>query len=367
MLKGTEAAVRRVLKNGAKELGSSVLTTMDDASSSIKAWHGTTVPPLDVILTGEVGRGLPSGRIIELYGDEHVGKTTLGCLLLAEMQRNGGVAVVFDTEGTLTVQRAAQLGCNTASLIYGEERYVEDVLYQIEYILQKIGNDTPALVVWDTIAGTQTRAEQGRKPGEKTGMAEHARALSIGLRRLGKPLSQSMMTVLAVNQLKAAGFGKLFATEREQEATLGGRAMRFHTHSRVRLKAARKFAVTRDKRAVTVGDEVKVMVTKDKDRPSNVRGRDAILVLQKIGEGGGRFAAGYSCLRTLQLWGALPKGSSVKFVGKKYTVDTWNDAYLNDVPFQMKVHRAVELAHARLLNAVDRAKLMEPEKEEELV
>ena len=344
------AVLNRILKNGAVEKGVDMFQRLSDAETEITKWYSTTVPVVDVILTGKVGRGFPASRLVELYGEMHCGKTTLGCLTLAEVQRNAGVAVLWDTENTFTEGRAQQLGVDANTILYASAEYVEHVFEGIDRVLSTVAA-TPAVIFWDTIAGTCVFAEQSRTYTESGGIAGHARALSTGFRRIGPMLSQTNVCIVACNQLKVAGIGTTFATDRVKEGTIGGSAIKFHSHIRLRVRAGKKYQgiLPGMKKKVHIGEEVNAMVTKDKNGPSDVLGRGAILVLRKIGPSAGRFANGLSVLRTLQKWKALSDGDSVSFAGVKYTAAKWEEKYDTDPAFQNATHAFLEVVNARLL------------------
>jgi len=344
------AVLNRILKSGASEKGIDMFQRLSDAETEITRWYSTTVPVIDVILTGKVGRGFPASRLVELYGEEHCGKTTLGCLTLAEVQRNKGVAVLWDTENTFTQGRAQKLGVDATTILYAAAEYVEHVFEGIDRVLATVAA-IPAVIFWDTIAGTCVLAEQSRNFAESGGIAGHARALSTGFRRIGPMLSQTNVCIVACNQLKVAGIGNSFATDRLKEGTIGGSAIKFHAHQRLRVKAGKKYQgiLPGMKSKVHIGEEVRAMVTKDKDGPSDVLGRSATLVLCKIGPSAGKFANGLSVLRTLQNWKALSSGDNVSFAGVKYTATKWEEKYDNDPAFQKAVHAFLEVVNVRLL------------------
>jgi RecA/RadA recombinase len=339
-------------------------TTVEGAPTSITYWFSTTIPPLDVALSGKVGTGFPAGRAVELYGEEQVGKTTLGCTTLAAAQTAGALAVMMDTEGTFTESRAQALGLRTNELVYAQDYCLEHVLEKAGLLIRECGHKTPCLLFWDTVAGTPSLREDSHLVGESA-LSVHARILSEWFRREVGRLSVSRVCLLFCNQLKEGGIGRMFATERDHEATLGGRAMRFHTQLRLRMKAARKFSLPFHGKETTVGDEVRAMVVKDKDRASNVRGRDCVLVLMKIGEDAGRFSAPFSSLRTLQSWGALPAGHTVKFLKRSYTLAQWAASYREDEGFRRRVHLALEAVHAGLLRAAVAPTVLSDGNEEE--
>ena len=339
----------RLIRDGNRALGDGTFEMLSGATSAIRRWYSTGIPALDVVLSGKLGKGIPSGRLVELFGDEQTGKTTLICLILKEIQRFSGLSVLFDTERSFDEERARFLGINVESLVLGTDDYVEAILSAIEVVLKKT-QKCPCCVAWDTLAGTPTSAERSKRAGEYGGgIGDHARVLSNGLRRLTSSLSASEACLVITNQLKTGGLMNPFATERDKESTLGGRAMKFHAYMRVRLHYARKFRWAVDKKAVVIGDEIEATVIKDKNGPSNIRGRNAILVLRKVGRDAGTFSASLSALRTLQLWGVLPAKDPFVFAKKPCTAFKWDERYNTEPMFQQCVHALLEAANAKLL------------------
>lgn len=311
--------------------------------ADIRYRFSTTLAPLDLILSGEIGSGFPSGRISEVYGDEHVGKSTLCCMMLAAVQRANGVAIFADTEATMTTARARELGINTEALVYIEEEFVEPILDSALALVREF-TTVPGIAVWDTVAGTASIHERDRDVGESGARSPHARSISLGFRKLSIPLSQSNMAFICVNQLKEGAVGKLFATERDKEATLGGKAMRFHSHVRLRLRNARKLRIGSDERGVYIGDEILATCIKHKEMGSGTLSTQCVLVLRKVPPNPGQFSAGLSVLRTLQKWGAFKGGIAV---GKqKFTALKFEERYSTDAAFRESMNKMLSIYHA---------------------
>ena len=336
----------QVNKRTLSDLHKMVPGSITDDGADIAVRYSTTIPPLDVILTGEVGKGFPSGRVIELYGEESVGKTTLCATLIAAIQRDyHGAAILWDTEATMTSDRVRYMGINSDDLIYGSSHFCEDVMQEMVEVTRKIesGASNPfGIMVWDTVAGTEAKMEHGKKVGESGTFSPHARILSEGFRKLCKPLARTKFAAIFCNQLKTGGIGQMYAREREKEATLGGKAMRFHAHLRIKMTMKRKYITKIDNKVTYVGDEIHVTKIKDKEGGSGVAGTDCILVIKKSGDGAGKFSNALSCLKTLQHWGLFKK-DSITVDGKKYTDSSFEKKYEKDQAFRDLIHKKLTI------------------------
>ena len=312
------------------------MKSLSSASSNIRYWFTTGCPPLDVILTGKVGTGLPAGRVCELFGKENVGKTTLGVEIIRHVQQAGGLGCIIDTEATFTAVRGLGLGLNEDALVYIEEQYVEPIIDAISETIDAVGM-VPTVIFWDTIAGTPSVQEIGHKIGEGP-LGIHARALSQGFRRIARPLANSNVLLLACNQLKVGAMAKPFATERETDATLGGSAIKFHAEIRLKLDYGRKVFKEIGKRKQEVGFEGRATAVKNK---GFVQGGKARLIF--LYSDGGRFNSALSCLRTLQDWNVVGKGKSIQFNGEKLSEDKWSTNYIvNRGGMRTVVHKLLE-------------------------
>lgn len=328
----------RIEKALAKRLGANVIKDVSAAAANIKYWFSTGIPALDIILSGQVGNGFPSGRICELYGEEAVGKTTLGMCVIRHAQECGFNAVLIDTESRFTQLRARKLGIDITKLTVIDEQYLENILDAIIEIVEVAG-DQPLVVFWDTVASTMPLREKGCKVGEYM-IGSHARPLSQGLRKLAKPLSQSNVLVLACNQLKQGGIGNMFASERDKEGLVGGKALRFHSDLRVRLYQYKKQSVDRK----SVGFEVTARVVKNTNTVS-----DSYSKLAFTFDGGGMWDAPRSTLRTLQYWKAIETTAGrVVWGDKKIREDSWLKSYANDECFRKEADDVLVKAYAGL-------------------
>jgi recombination protein RecA len=209
---------------------------------------------LSVDLALGVG-GVPRGRIVEIYGPESGGKTTLSLHIIAEAQREGGVAAFVDAEHALDPHYAKALGVDTHELLISQPDTGEQALEIVELLVRSGAVD---VVVVDSVAALVPRAEIEGEMGEAH-VGLQARLMSQALRKLTGVLSKSRTTAIFINQIREK-IGVLYGNP---ETTPGGRALKFYAS--VRLEVRRKSDVKSgmDK----IGNRTRVKVTKNKLAP----------------------------------------------------------------------------------------------------
>lgn len=221
------------------------------------------VEHIDAISTGSVGLdlalgigGVPKGRIIEIYGPEASGKTTLTLHIIAECQKAGGVCAFIDAEHALDVKYAKNLGVDTDNLYISQPDFGEQALEIVETIARSGAID---LVVVDSVAALTPKAEiEGDMGDQHVGL--QARLMSQALRKLTGIVHKMNCTVIFINQIRmkigAMGYGT-------PETTTGGNALKFY--SSVRLDVRR--IATLKQNEEPIGNRVKVKVAKNKVAP----------------------------------------------------------------------------------------------------
>ncbi len=208
--------------------------------------------PLDVALG--VG-GVPRGRIVEIYGPEASGKTTLALHIVAEAQAAGGIVAFIDAEHALDPVYAAKLGVDVDELLISQPDTGEQALEICDMLVRSGAIDC---VVIDSVAALVPRAEIEGEIGDVT-VGMQARLMSQALRKLAGSLSKSKTTCVFINQLREK-IGVMFGSP---ETTTGGRALKFY--SSVRLDVRRTESLKRD--GEFVGNRVRVKVVKNKVAP----------------------------------------------------------------------------------------------------
>jgi recombination protein RecA len=217
---------------------------------------------VDVISTGSLGLdialgigGLPRGRIVEIYGPESSGKTTLALQVIAEAQKQGGHCAIIDAEHALDPSYAAKLGCDIGSLLISQPDAGEQALEIADTLVRSGSLD---VLVIDSVAALVPRAELEGEMGDSH-MGLHARLMSQALRKLTGSISKSRTIVIFINQIRMK-IGVMFGNP---ETTTGGNALKFYASVRLDI---RRIGSLKDKEVV-VGNQTKVKVVKNKLAP----------------------------------------------------------------------------------------------------
>lgn len=237
-----------------------VLRLTDDNSPCIvHQWISTGVDVLDIIMSdGKTIGGLPIGRMIEIYGDEAVGKSLLAIQATAQAQANGYAVLYIDTESAVSISVMETLGVNLSDMMYDDPDTVEDVFSLIESAINAkalVDKNAPLLIIWDSVAATTTKIEKD-SGFDKANVASQARAISAGLRKIIRTLSDNNVCLVLINQTR----DKIGVTFGDPETTSGGNAIKYYASIRLRLKYHGK--IKEDKRVV--GVKTSVNVTKNK-------------------------------------------------------------------------------------------------------
>jgi recombination protein RecA len=220
------------------------------------------LPPVPVVSTGSIGLdlalgvgGLPRGRVVEIFGPESSGKTTLALHAIAEAQRQGGVAAFIDAEHALDVGYARRLGVGLADLLVSQPDTGEQALEIAERLVCSGAVD---LVVVDSVAALVPKAEIEGEMGDAH-MGVQARLMSQAMRKLTGVVSRNAATVIFINQIRMK-IGVVFGSP---ETTTGGNALKFYASVRLDI---RRIGAVKDGDAV-VGSRTRVKVVKNKVAP----------------------------------------------------------------------------------------------------
>ncbi|AZI67218.1 recombinase RecA [Kaistella daneshvariae] len=218
---------------------------------------------IEVIPSGSLGvdlalgvGGYPRGRVIEIYGPESSGKTTLTLHAIAEAQKLGGIAAFIDAEHAFDRSYARKLGINLDDLIISQPDNGEQALEIADNLIRSGAVD---IVVIDSVAALTPKAEiEGEMGDSKMGL--HARLMSQALRKLTGTISKTKCTVIFINQLREK-IGVMFGNP---ETTTGGNALKFYASVRIDIRKASAPIKTGDE---AVGSRVKVKIVKNKVAP----------------------------------------------------------------------------------------------------
>ena len=220
------------------------------------------IAPMETISTGAISidyalgiGGLPRGRVVEIFGPESSGKTTLALQVIAEAQRAGGMAAFVDAEHALDAQYAQKLGVDLDNLLVSQPDNGEQALEIVEVLIRSGSID---VVVVDSVAALVPKAEIEGEMGEAQ-MGLQARLMSQALRKLTGVVSKSKTILIFINQLREK-IGVMFGNP---ETTTGGRALKFYASVRVDI---RRIASIKDGDQV-IGGRTRVKVVKNKVAP----------------------------------------------------------------------------------------------------
>ena len=230
--------------------------------SIMRMGEDTEAPPVAIIPSGSIGLdlalgvgGYPRGRVIEIFGPESSGKTTLALHAIAEAQKAGGVAAFIDAEHALDVSYAKRLGVNLADLLVSQPDTGEQALEIGEQLVRSGAVD---IIVVDSVAALVPRAEIEGEMGDAH-MGVQARLMSQALRKLTAVVSRNQATVVFINQIRMK-IGVVFGNP---ETTTGGHALKFYASVRLDI---RRIGQLKDGEQV-VGSRTRVKVVKNKMAP----------------------------------------------------------------------------------------------------
>ena len=251
--KEKQKAIELALKQVDKAFGKGALIRLGDKQTE----------KIDSISTGSLGLdlalgigGIPRGRIVEIYGPESSGKTTLSLQITAECQRQGGICAFIDAEHALDVYYAKKMGVDVENLYVSQPDYGEQALEILETLTRSGGID---LIVVDSVAALTPKAEIDGNMGDAH-VGLQARLMSQALRKITGTLHKMNTTVIFINQIRmkigTIGYGN-------PETTTGGNALKFY--SSVRIDVRRIASLKQNEQAI--GNRVRAKVVKNKVAP----------------------------------------------------------------------------------------------------
>jgi recombination protein RecA len=246
-----DSALSRAVQQIEKQFGKGSLMKLDGPIQPIEGINTGSIS-LDIALGGA---GIPRGRIIEIFGPESSGKTTLTLHIIGNAQRNGGVAAFIDAEHALDPSWAKRLGVQLDDLLVSQPDSGEQALEICEMLVRSNAVD---VIVIDSVAALIPRAEiEGEMGDSHVGL--QARLMSQALRKLTGAVSKSKTTVIFINQLREK-IGVMFGSP---ETTPGGRALKFY--SSIRIDVRRTGTIKEGE--VSVGNRTRARVVKNKIAP----------------------------------------------------------------------------------------------------
>lgn len=244
--------IKQILNELKKEFGEESIMTLDEAPRVDVEVLPTGSPSLDLALG--IG-GLPRGRIIEIYGPESSGKTTIALSVIAQAQKRGGNVAFIDTEHALDPEYAKKLGVKIEKMVLSQPDSGEDALNIVEKLVKSGIFD---VIVVDSVAALVPRAELEGEIGDQY-IGLQARLMSQALRKLTGIISKTRTILIFINQTRAMIGGMVPG----QETTTGGKALKFYASVRIELKKVGQI----EKGDEIIGVKIKARVVKNKVAP----------------------------------------------------------------------------------------------------
>lgn len=237
----------------------------DDTPTDLTDFVGTGSSLLDLAISNRPHGGIACGRITELTGLEGSGKSLIAAHMMANVQREGGVVVLLDTENAVNPEFFEAIGLNFGQMVYAQPDTVEDIFVMIETIVNRVrekqGNDKKVIIVVDSVAGAPTKQEMEAdydKDGYATGKAI---ILSKAMRKVTSLIAKQKIALVFTNQLRQKMNAPAFS---DPWTTSGGKAIAYHASTRLRLATTGKIA-NKDKEVI--GVSVKASVIKNRLGP----------------------------------------------------------------------------------------------------
>ena len=238
----------------------------DGAPTNVNGWISTGAAMMDVAISNRPYGGIPVGRITEITGLEQSGKSLLSAHILAETQKQGGVAVLIDTETAVSREFFDAIGVDVSKLLYVSVDTVEDIFETIETIIEKVrtsDKDRLVTIVVDSVAAASTKKEM-ESDYDKDGYAtDKAIIISKAMRKITNVIGRQKIAVIFTNQLRQK-LGVMFG---DPWTTSGGKALAFHASVRLRLKNVGQIKTKVGGQDKIVGISVRAQVVKNRLGP----------------------------------------------------------------------------------------------------
>lgn len=247
--KNLELAINQIQKDYGE---AAIMRLGDDSGMDVE-----TIPTGNLLIDRALGAGgFPRGRIVEIYGPESSGKTTLTLTVIAQAQKAGGLAGFVDVEHALDPEYARRLGVNLDELLVSQPNSGEEALRIVETLVRSNALD---VIVLDSVAALVTKQEMDGEIGDAT-VGAQARLMSAALRKLTAMISKAKTVVIFTNQIREK-IGVMFGSP---ETTPGGRALKFYSSVRCDI---RRIASIKGSDGTVIGNRTKVKVVKNKVAP----------------------------------------------------------------------------------------------------
>lgn len=291
-----------------------------ESPTDVREWVSTGSTLLDYICSNRRDGGIPMGKIIEIIGQESSGKSLLCQHIAANVQKKGGLVAYIDTESAIDAKFMERIGVNIESLLYAQPGTMENVLETMDEVVKRVresNNDIPVAIIWDSVAGTPTKAEIEGTFDPKESIAEAAKIISKAMRKLTKEIGESRIIAVFTNQLKT-NIGVKFGDP--MSATYGGKAIPFH--SSLRIKLAKRGLVKKLEEVIGIGCEARII--KSRVAPPFRTCNFDILFNEGIDDSGSIFEF-FKQIKKIETKGSWHNIGEKRFAGRKGWDELWRD------------------------------------------
>jgi recombination protein RecA len=255
------------LNKTSKEQQVAFFLDSDEAPANVSGWVSTGCSMLDVAISNRPYGGLPVGRIVEITGLEQSGKSLLSAHLLAETQKQGGVAVMIDTETAVSRDFLEAIGVDVSKMLYVSADSVEQIFDFTETIIEKVrstSKDRLVTIVVDSVAAASTKTELAADYGKDGYATDKAIIISKAMRKITNMIGREKILLVYTNQLRQKMNAMPFS---DPWTTSGGKALAFHASVRLRLKSMGMIKAKVDGNDKIVGIKVRCQVIKNRMGP----------------------------------------------------------------------------------------------------
>ena len=294
-----------------------------DAPTDVTGWVSTGASMLDVAISNRPYGGLPVGRITEITGLEQSGKSLVSAHLLAETQKQGGVAVLIDTENAVSREFLEVIGVDVSKLLYVAAETVEQCFEYTETIIEKVrvaSKDKMVTIVVDSVAAASTQKEMEADYGKDGYATDKAIIISKAMRKITNLIGRQKITLVFTNQLRQKMNAMPFS---DPWTTSGGKAIAFHASVRLRLKSMGTIKVKESGGDRIVGIKVRAQVVKNRMGPP-LRSADFDIFFDRGIDNYGAWLAMMKDNKILSQVGAwytyvdIETGEEIKFQAKEF-------------------------------------------------
>ena len=291
-------------------------------------YFDTGIVGLNYIVSGDVNKGYPWGRMIELFGKESCGKSTLAYAAIAKAQQSESLAYLFDTEGAFDISQAQRCGIDPDNLLYDEPKNIDELFKKLYNVLEEIYTKKkatiPMLIVWDSVAASSLIEDESSF--DSGAVAQLARKISPAVNRIMPSIIANPVTFLCVNQTRVNLSGW-----RPTEDTPGGKTIKFYSSIRLQINKKEDWVIK------GFGGDDKAGIISNIKCVKNKISRPFLTTSVHIGyaDGVDEISSLYELAKEVDIF--KQAGSYVKFNDENKRRDEWVDLLRSDYDFRSKI------------------------------